>query len=106
FSNEFIFKNILLDNYESVIEEFSCSICSEFAFKKEMYQCKEGHTACKNCFIENIEKRGTCMECRTPLTSINDLIRNRFFENTLSNKIIMCPFSYSPQFYFQKGYEI
>ncbi|KAN0034858.1 hypothetical protein ACTFIV_001391 [Dictyostelium citrinum] len=70
-------------------EDFICVICSHL--QVEIYQCVEGHCACKNCFLKMIELKKQCMTCRCEIKSIESLSKNRYLEKEVRKLNIHCP---------------
>ncbi|KAM9972162.1 hypothetical protein ACTFIW_003519 [Dictyostelium discoideum] len=95
YTHYFIQYNLTDIFYEDVnIEKYSCSICYESVYKKEIYQCKEGHWFCKTCWAESLLKKKECMICRCIVKSISELSRNRFIEQDFLNIKVYCPNSF------------
>ncbi|EGC39717.1 hypothetical protein DICPUDRAFT_147424 [Dictyostelium purpureum] len=57
---------------------YVCPICFEIYYKKEVYQCKEGHCSCKECWEKSLE--------------INK--ESRQVENLLMKTGVCCPYSF------------
>ncbi|KAK5576370.1 hypothetical protein RB653_007511 [Dictyostelium firmibasis] len=76
------------------IEKYSCPICFDSIDKKEIYQCKEGHWFCKQCWVESLSKKKECMICRAIVNSFSELSRNRYLEQDFLNKKVYCPNSF------------
>ncbi|KAM9991721.1 hypothetical protein ACTFIZ_005148 [Dictyostelium cf. discoideum] len=74
-------------------EDFICVICSHL--QVDIYQCVEGHFACKNCFLKMIELKKQCMTCRCEIKSIESLSRNIYLEKEVRKLNISCPNSFS-----------
>ncbi|KAM9953909.1 hypothetical protein ACTFIR_009014 [Dictyostelium discoideum] len=76
-------------------ENFSCPKCRiliyDFDKVSEVYQCKNGSWACKNCWVEIFRTTKECptKECR--VESIESLSRSRFIENGFASKNMDCP---------------
>ncbi|EAL68238.1 hypothetical protein DDB_G0278131 [Dictyostelium discoideum AX4] len=88
-------KDILFDSDE---EKYECIICSLELFigsEPKALQCKEGHLACRSCWERYLSTNKKCMTCKTPISSISELSRNRFLENEYSNwlkdRLVFCP---------------
>ncbi|KAK5576632.1 hypothetical protein RB653_007776 [Dictyostelium firmibasis] len=73
-------------------EDFICVICSHLQI--DIYQCVEGHFACKNCFLKVIELKKSCMTCRCEIKSIESLSKNRYLEKEVRKLNIHCPNSF------------
>ncbi|KAM9994025.1 hypothetical protein ACTFIZ_011982 [Dictyostelium cf. discoideum] len=90
--------NELLVDIESLSDNFTCPICFELYYsnssKKEVFQCRDGHLACKSCWSDSLLNKKECMICRTPVNSMNELSRNRFIENEFLKKKVYCPNSF------------
>ncbi|KAN0023615.1 hypothetical protein ACTFIV_008002 [Dictyostelium citrinum] len=87
--------NELLVDIESLSDNFTCPICFDLYYsssaKKEVFQCRDGHLACKSCWSDSLLNKKECMICRTPINSMNELSRNRFIENEFLKKKVYCP---------------
>ncbi|KAN0037973.1 hypothetical protein ACTA71_000145 [Dictyostelium dimigraforme] len=90
--------NELLIDFESLSDNFTCPICFELYYsgstKKEVFQCRDGHLACKGCWTDSLINKKECMICRTPINSMGELSRNRFIENEFLKKKAYCPNSF------------
>ncbi|KAN0007232.1 hypothetical protein ACTFIU_000430 [Dictyostelium citrinum] len=86
--------HILVDRELSNLERYKCSICFDTIENKEIYQCKEGHWKCRECWIKFLLKKKECMICRCKINSISELSRNRFLEEEFENKKVYCPNSF------------
>ncbi|KAM9957248.1 hypothetical protein ACTFIW_008989 [Dictyostelium discoideum] len=90
--------NELLVDHESLSDNFTCPICFDLYYssssKKEVFQCRDGHLACKSCWSDSLLNKKECMICRTPVNSMNELSRNRFIENEFLKKKVYCPNSF------------
>ncbi|EGC31511.1 hypothetical protein DICPUDRAFT_99195 [Dictyostelium purpureum] len=75
-------------------EGYICPICLESYFKKEIYQCKEGHCSCKECWIKSLENKKECMQCKIKVNSFNELSRARQVERFLLKICVCCPYSF------------
>ncbi|KAM9989098.1 hypothetical protein ACTFIY_005140 [Dictyostelium cf. discoideum] len=88
-------KDILVDSDE---EKYDCVICNLELFigsETKALQCKEGHLACRSCWERYLSTNKNCMTCKTPISSIAGLARNRYLENEYSNwlkdRLVFCP---------------
>ncbi|EGC31510.1 hypothetical protein DICPUDRAFT_7370, partial [Dictyostelium purpureum] len=77
-----------------IIDEYICPICMETYYKKEIYQCRQGHCSCKDCWEKSLERKKECMQCKTQVNSFNELSRNRQLENLLLKTEVCCPYSF------------
>ncbi|KAM9948733.1 hypothetical protein ACTFIT_009931 [Dictyostelium discoideum] len=88
-------KDILVDSDE---EKYECDICTLELFiesEPKALQCKEGHLACRRCWERYLSTNKQCMTCKTPISSISELSRNRYLEkeysNWLNDRLVFCP---------------
>ncbi|EGC30757.1 hypothetical protein DICPUDRAFT_40987 [Dictyostelium purpureum] len=86
--------NFNFSELTSVIDEYICPICFETYYKKEIYQCRQGHCSCKDCWEKSFEKKKECMTCKIQVNSFNELSRNRLLENLLLKTDVCCPYSF------------
>lgn len=83
-------KNSRLDeaikiNIQEIVEKLAtCSVC--FETYKDPYITKCGHTYCKECISEVINRQHRCPQCNQNLEQA-DLIKNHEFGALLSNII-------------------
>ncbi|KAM9952686.1 hypothetical protein ACTFIR_007740 [Dictyostelium discoideum] len=94
---EYEIKDILVDSDE---EKYECDICTLELFNEsesQALQCKEGHLACRSCWERYLGTDKKCMTCKTPISSISELSRNRYLEgeysNWIDNRLVFCPYS-------------
>ncbi|EGC30330.1 hypothetical protein DICPUDRAFT_83730 [Dictyostelium purpureum] len=88
--------DLVCDEKELFSNIYSCPVCYEPLFKKQIYQCSEGHWACRECFQKIINSNNShCMSCRKKIGSFNELSRNRGLELMIQSKKIHCPYSFS-----------
>ncbi|KAK5579869.1 hypothetical protein RB653_009557 [Dictyostelium firmibasis] len=96
-SIKYTISDIIVD-VDSLSDNFTCPICFDLYYsnslKKEVLQCRDGHVACKGCWTDSLTNKKECMICRTPVSSINELSRNRFIENEFLKKKVNCPNSF------------
>ena len=65
-----------------------CYVCHDLpGFPIRIYQCKEGHIICKECFFNPNMNKDQCGMCRT---DIEEPIRNRALESRLEEEEINC----------------
>ncbi|KAN0055673.1 hypothetical protein ACTA71_011556 [Dictyostelium dimigraforme] len=88
--NDIVFDDLVIGE---INEDFICVICSHL--QVDIYQCVEGHFACKNCFLKMIELKRQCMTCRCEIKSIESLSKNRYLEKEVRKLNIHCPNSFS-----------
>ncbi|EGC31507.1 hypothetical protein DICPUDRAFT_39824 [Dictyostelium purpureum] len=75
-------------------DDYVCPICFDIYYKKEVYQCKEGHCSCKDCWIKSLKNKKECMQCKTKVNSFNELSRVRQVEKFLLKICVCCPYSF------------
>ncbi|KAM9957259.1 hypothetical protein ACTFIW_009000 [Dictyostelium discoideum] len=95
-NSKFTINDILL-NQESLQKKnkYSCPICFEFIYKKQIYQCRSGHYACKECWEKSLETKQECMICRSEVYSFNDLSRCLVIEQGFGKKECYCIYSFN-----------
>ncbi|EGC31508.1 hypothetical protein DICPUDRAFT_99194 [Dictyostelium purpureum] len=75
-------------------DDYICPICMETYYEKEIYQCKEGHCSCKECWIKSLENKKECMQCKIQVNSFNEVSRVRQIEKFLLKTDVCCPYSF------------
>ncbi|KAM9994021.1 hypothetical protein ACTFIZ_011976 [Dictyostelium cf. discoideum] len=95
-NSKFSINDVLLNN-ESLQKKnkYLCLICSEFIYKKSIFQCKSGHYACKECWVKSLENKKECMICRLEVNSTNDLSRCLIIEQNFGKKQCCCIYSFN-----------
>ncbi|EGC37173.1 hypothetical protein DICPUDRAFT_30722 [Dictyostelium purpureum] len=78
----------------SVIDEYICPICMETYYKKEIYQCRQGHCSCKDCWKKSLEIKKECTQCKIRVNSFKNLSRTRQLENLILKTDVCCPYSF------------
>ena len=72
-------------NVEDIVGKFAdCTVC--FDTFKDPYITKCGHTYCKDCIFEVVNRQHRCPACNTELQQAN-LIKNYNFGELLNNLI-------------------
>ncbi|EGC35424.1 hypothetical protein DICPUDRAFT_18410, partial [Dictyostelium purpureum] len=74
--------------------DYVCPICFDTYYKKEVYQCKEGHCSCKECWIKSLENKKECPQCKIQVKSFNKLSRARQVEKFILKSCVTCPYSF------------
>lgn len=65
---------------DDILEKYDCPICMCKLLEPLIAKC--GHTFCKGCITECVNRQHECPECRAKLT-VNDLYRNYSLETLL-----------------------
>ncbi|KAM9994797.1 hypothetical protein ACTFIY_000989 [Dictyostelium cf. discoideum] len=91
--------NDILYNQDSLQKKnkYTCQICFEFIYKKQIYQCKSGHHACQQCWEKSLKSKKECMSCRLEVNSISDLSRCLMVEQDFGKKECCCIYSFNEQ---------
>ncbi|EAL73330.1 hypothetical protein DDB_G0267754 [Dictyostelium discoideum AX4] len=77
---------------EDINDDYTCCVCECLLI--EALQCRNGHVACKNCFIKIVKSKKECMTCRCEIKSIESLSKNRYLEKEIRKLNINCPNSF------------
>ncbi|KAN0037977.1 hypothetical protein ACTA71_000149 [Dictyostelium dimigraforme] len=100
---KFTINDVLLNQeYLKNKNKYSCQICFEFIYKKSIYQCKSGHSACKECWEKSLERKKECMTCRCEVKSIIELSRSSVIEQDFGKKECCCIYSFTDEIVKEK----
>ncbi|KAM9993986.1 hypothetical protein ACTFIZ_011948 [Dictyostelium cf. discoideum] len=98
-NSKFTIRDVLLN--QKLLQnknKYTCPICSEFIYKKSIYQCRSGHYACKECWEKSLENKKECMICKSEVNSFIDLSRCLIIEQNFCNKECCCIYSFFDYF--------